>query len=72
MTRFITFVTFIFIGCGFAFSAQPYVIVLGVAQDAGIPQMGCESPFCKKVWASPRMRKMVSSIALVDRDSGGR
>ena len=44
----------------------PYVVVLGTGQDAGVPQMGCESPFCKKAWKDPNYRQTVSSIALVD------
>lgn len=54
------------------FSAPPYVLVLGTGQDAGVPQMGCETPFCKRAWADVRLRKMVSSIALVDPESGER
>lgn len=50
-----------------ASSAQdPYVVVLGIGQDAGVPQMACTSPFCEKAWKDPSLRKMVSSIALVD------
>ena len=55
-----------------ALSASPYVLVLGTGQDAGVPQMGCETPFCKRAWADERLREMVSSIALVDPDSGER
>lgn len=44
----------------------PFVIVLGVAQDAGIPQMGCDTRFCKEAWRDERLRRRVSSIALVD------
>lgn len=54
------------------FAARPYVIVLGTAQDAGIPQMGCTSPFCARAWKDARLRQMVSSIALVDPDSKSR
>jgi len=51
----------------FAIRAQsPYVIVLGVGQDAGVPQMGCDSPFCRKAWKNAKLRQMVSSIALVN------
>lgn len=50
-------------------AASPYVLVLGAGQDAGVPQMGCDSPFCREVWANARLRQMVSSIALVDPDS---
>jgi len=47
-------------------------MVLGTAQDAGVPQMGCDTPFCRRAWNVPRLREMVSSIALVDPDSRAR
>ena len=28
--------------------------------------MGCDSPFCQKAWKNPKLRQMVSSIALVN------
>ena len=28
----------------------PYVMVLGVAQDAGYPQMNCKKECCKAAW----------------------
>ena len=48
------------------FAQNPYVVVLGIAQDAGVPQMGCDSPFCQEVWKNAKLRQMVSSIALVN------
>jgi pyrroloquinoline quinone biosynthesis protein B len=45
---------------------SPYVVVLGIGQDAGVPQMGCDSPFCRKAWKNAGLRQMVSSIALVN------
>lgn len=51
---------------------RPYVLVLGTAQDAGAPQMGCRSEFCQKAWQDRRLRKMVSSIALVEPAAGKR
>ncbi len=62
------FLIFCFILTAFlAVRAQsPYVVVLGIGQDAGIPQMGCESPFCQKARKNPKLRQTVSSIALVD------
>ncbi len=53
-------------------SAAPYVVVLGVGQDAGVPQMGCTSKFCERAWKDPLLRRLVSSIALVDPESGSR
>ncbi len=51
---------------------RPYVIVLGTGQDAGVPQMGCETPFCRAAWKDASKREMVSSIALIDPASGSR
>lgn len=50
-------------------AAEPYVLVLGTGQDAGVPQMGCDTAFCRSAWRNSRIREMVSSIALVDPDS---
>lgn len=44
----------------------PYIVVLGIAQDAGYPQAGCNKDCCKKAWSDPAKRKNVSCIALVD------
>lgn len=55
-----------------ALGKDPYVAVLGVGQDAGVPQMGCNSPFCREAWKDPAKREMVSSIAIVDPASGER
>ena len=55
-----------------ASAARPYVVVLGVGQDAGVPQMSCDTPFCRSAWKTSSLRQMVSSIALVDPDSGKR
>src|SRR5687768_13817958 len=52
--------------------ATPYVLVLGVGQDAGVPQMGCDTPFCRRAWADAKLRQTVSSIAVVDPDSKSR
>ncbi len=36
---------------------QPYVIVLGIAQDAGYPQIGCKKSCCEDVWSDPTKRE---------------
>lgn len=53
-------------------AARPFIAVLGIAQDAGIPQMGCETPFCNRARENSSLRQMVASLALVDPDSGER
>ncbi len=49
--------------------AGPYVVVLGVAQDGGVPQAGSnEHP----AWEIPNLRRLVVSLGLVAPASGGR
>ncbi|MFT3746031.1 MAG: MBL fold metallo-hydrolase [Pyrinomonadaceae bacterium] len=57
---------------GISAAAVPYVVVLGIGQDAGVPQMGCETPFCRRAWKDQRLRQTVSSIALVDPETKSR
>lgn len=42
-----------------------YLLVLGVAQDAGYPQAGCYKPHCLPGWENPRKRRGPVSLALV-------
>ena len=53
-------------------SAGPYVQVLGIAQDGGYPQAGCERADCIAAWKDPRLRRQVASLAIVDPVSGER
>jgi pyrroloquinoline quinone biosynthesis protein B len=46
--------------------ASPYVLVLGIAQDAGFPQAHCQKACCAQAWRSPKARRLVCSLALVD------
>ncbi len=45
---------------------NPYILVLGNAQDAGYPQAGCELECCQQVYENQTNRRFVSSIALID------
>lgn len=65
-------ITLILIFAANVLAVRPYVLVLGVGQDAGVPQIGCDSPFCRAAWANPLLRQTVSSIALVDPASQAR
>ena len=49
---------------------RPYAVILGIAQDGGYPHAGCERLCCKDAWKSDSLRKMVSSIAIIDPRSG--
>ena len=44
----------------------PYVMVLGVAQDAGYPQMNCKKECCAAAWNNPNLQKTTSCLAIVD------
>lgn len=52
--------------------AQPFAIVLGIAQDGGYPQAGCSRPDCVAAWSDPRLRQRVASLGIVDPRSGER
>ena len=45
---------------------NPYVMVLGVAQDAGYPQMNCKKDCCKRAWKNTDLQKNTSCLAIVD------
>lgn len=46
-----------------------HVEVLGIAQDAGYPQVNCKKSCCLPLWNDPSKRKMVSCIGLRDPES---
>lgn len=48
---------------------SPYLYVLGIAQDAGYPHVGCRKDCCRPVWSNESLRRMATSIALVDPSS---
>ncbi len=52
--------------------STPYVVVLGVAQDAGYPQAGCRRACCRPAWSDPGRRRHPVSLALVDPASSRR
>ena len=46
------------------------LVVLGVAQDAGIPHLNCQQPLCASIRAGKRRAERVASLGLRDRVSG--
>lgn len=60
------FLFLIFLGLGKAVAQNPYIQVLGVAQDGGFPQANCQKECCKAVFEQKNARKFVSCIAVVD------
>lgn len=50
----------------------PFLVVLGIAQDAGFPQAGCRKECCARAWADPEQRRHAVTVAIVDPKSGER
>lgn len=46
------------------------LVVLGIAQDGGMPHPGCTKPPCSDVYAGTRRAEKVSCVGLVNRSSG--
>ncbi len=53
-------------------SAAPYIFVLGISQDAGYPQANCYRPHCMRAWKDPTLKRLTSSIAVVDSEHGAK
>ena len=53
-----------------ALGADPFITVLGIAQDAGHPQAGCERSCCSAAWRRSNRSHRVASAAIVDPDTG--
>jgi pyrroloquinoline quinone biosynthesis protein B len=45
---------------------QPTLVVLGIAQDGGSPQAGCNKACCHDLWQHPEYGSKVASLAIVD------
>lgn len=48
----------------------PYIYILGVAQDAGYPQIGCYEQHCMPGWIDPGLRRGATSLAVIDPRAG--
>ncbi len=44
-----------------------FIAVLGIMQDAGYPQAGCDKECCNAYWKGAEEKKLVTCLALVDR-----
>jgi pyrroloquinoline quinone biosynthesis protein B len=44
----------------------PFIIISGIAQDAGYPQINCNKDCCKKYWDKKNPRQKVSCLVLID------
>ncbi len=50
----------------FQLKAQPFIQILGVAQDGGYPHIGCRKQCCQQAWNNAENKRYVVSFALVD------
>src|SRR5713101_4451321 len=47
-------------------------VVLGIAQDGGVPHLGCRQKLCVEARRDPSKRRSVASLGLIDSASGKR
>jgi len=45
------------------------LVVLGVAQDAGYPQLNCYKPHCMAGWENHDKRRLATSLAIIDKSN---
>jgi pyrroloquinoline quinone biosynthesis protein B len=53
-------------------AGEPEAIVLGIAQDGGVPHAGCHQPVCVAARSDPSRRRLVAALGLVDPAAGKR
>jgi len=49
-----------------ASKSNAYIVVLGIAQDAGYPQINCEKEYCAEAWENSSLQKKPACLAIVD------
>lgn len=47
-------------------SNNPYVMILGIAQDAGYPQINCKKECCKEAWKNQKLKRNTACLAIID------
>lgn len=55
-----------------AAKAEVVIVVLGMAQDAGRPHIGCRKSCCQDAWQHSELRRYPTCLAIVDRASSQR
>lgn len=69
---FVLFLGFIVLGCTSNSKTNEtklhgqYITVLGVAQDAGYPQIGCDKACCAAFYNGKESKKLITSLGLID------
>ena len=77
--RILTAATFALAACGATGDSPaappedaPYVLVLGTAQDGGLPQIGCRGEECERARREPEHARRVTSLLIADPRTGER
>jgi pyrroloquinoline quinone biosynthesis protein B len=50
--------------------SNQFIIVLGIAQDAGFPQAGCENENCQQFWDGKVEARHATNLGIVDSEEG--
>ena len=45
---------------------EPFIVVLGIAQDGGFPHAGCQKECCADAWKNNDLRRNVTSLGIAD------
>ena len=70
MVRYFLILSLLFFSaCSQKVNQSPYVIVLGIAQDGGVPHASCSKSCCINLWDKPEKKVMVTSLGIVDPNS---
>lgn len=48
---------------------SPLTVLLGTAQDAGFPHVGCRNACCERAWSDPSRHRLPCCLGIVDPDS---
>lgn len=51
-------------------ASPQFITVLGIAQDAGFPQAGCEKGNCNQFWLGNEDKRHATSLGLIDKETG--
>ncbi len=47
-------------------NSEVSIVVLGIAQDAGYPQIGCYKPHCMPAWKDGNKKRLATSLGVID------
>ncbi|MBM3425732.1 MAG: pyrroloquinoline quinone biosynthesis protein PqqB, partial [Bacteroidetes bacterium] len=53
-----------------AAQSSSFITILGIAQDGGYPQAGCQEEHCQRYWRGEEAKRQVVSLGLSDQASG--